>query len=807
MNYISRPLRRAILDASQKVVIVEGARAVGKTRMAQKELEPLGFSYYTLADNATYEIAQANPDFWIASIGHPAIIDEAQRIKGLTLAVKEYVDKQEAPGIYFILTGSASIGKAGLDGQDPLTRRCQRFVLNPLTQREIIGNRSNLVDDLWEGNFDLKFKGELSETQLATQLTLGGFPYYVSEGTLGKLNGIGHQIRSDLKSVLGDTLLPGERLDQAIASAILDRLLSLPGDILNMSSIGKELGCDNRTVERYVSIFDNRFLIRYLPNLKQLPQKQNFTRSKIHPVDVSFSVATLKEAGRDVFADRSLLGKILESYVVSQVVPDAQWSVHKADCYYWREAGRSPKEVDLVLLSNNELVALEVKASTSFSLSDFSGLRALADDPRFRFGYLVYMGEKVARVSEKLWAIPLSALWEQAAFLHEAPGAREKSNSTKQPAPETMSQNGDSTLMDANLFLSYCHADNDHLDNAMVELAEALTEEYEFQFGTRLQVFIDSKSLQWGDDWQAEIDKNIEETHFLIPCVTPRYLRSPACREEFLQFVSRAKQSMRCRILSLLWQNSTSQEPDQVLGLIKSYQFEDVSSLRDLTPRDREYKKVVRRLAERLHTVISENEALSALDQAPAAHSASIDAETEEEEGLAEKLDRVVEKTPEFGQAVDDLKENFSNIAETFNELPFPNNGAGGYTKWGVSLAQRTKSDLERMNGNLDDINTIWADCFDLMASFVRLGRDTGQDVSSVLPTLYSLRASTSNAFDMEEAESITKMLPLFSSRLKPLARGLKRLIDTFRDVEKMTEDLITEAEALSTHLRGDSNA
>lgn len=803
MEYISRPLRNAILNASQKVVIVEGARAVGKTRMARKELEPLGFSYYSLADSATYELAQTNPDFWIASIDHPAIIDEAQRIKGLTLAVKEYVDGQEAPGIYFILTGSASIGKAGLDGQDPLTRRSQRFTLSPLTQREIIGNSSNLVDDLWKGKLNLKFKGALSETQLATQLTIGGFPYYVNEGATGNLGNIGHQVRSDLKSVLGDTLLPGERLDQAIASAILNRLLSLPGDILNMSSIGNALGCDNRTVERYVSIFDNRFLIRYLPNLRQLPQKQNFTRSKIHPVDVSFSVAALQEAGRNAFEDRPLLGKLLESYVVSQVVPDAQWAAHRAECYYWREPGKSPKEVDLVLLNGNELVGIEVKASPSFSLNDFSGLRTLAEDPRFRYGYLVYMGEKIIRISEKLWAIPLSALWEPAAFTRDT---QKKTAKTVVRNSSVTYSNEEPALMDANLFLSYCHADNDHLDNAMVQFAEALAKEYEFQFGTQLQVFVDSKSLRWGDNWQAEIDRNIEETHFLIPCVTPRYIRSAVCREELLQFANRANQSKQCRILSLIWQDPGNQSPDQVLNLINAHQYENVSQFRDLTPHDKEYKKIVRRLAEQLHAIIAENELHSEAGNSQTSQATETESD-EEEEGLAEKLDRVLEKTPRFSQAVEELKADFSNVAEAFNELPFPNNGSGGYTKWGISLAQRTKLDLEHMNHDLDEINTIWADCFDLMGSFIRLGRDTGQDISSILPTLYSLRSSTSGAFDEEEAESITRTLPLLSSRLKPLARGLKRVLDTFRDVEEMTNSLIAEAESLVARTNGGEQA
>ena len=69
----------------KKVVIVEDTRC-RETRMAQKELEPSGFSCYTLADSATYEIAQANPDLRIAPIAHPAIIDEASASRASILA-------------------------------------------------------------------------------------------------------------------------------------------------------------------------------------------------------------------------------------------------------------------------------------------------------------------------------------------------------------------------------------------------------------------------------------------------------------------------------------------------------------------------------------------------------------------------------------------------------------------------------------------------------------------------------------------------------------------------------------------------
>lgn len=601
MSYMHRSLRHAVLNTSSKVVIVEGARAVGKTSMARNEFVPTGYSYYTLADESTYELAKTDPGFWVESINHPAIIDEAQRVQGLTLALKEYVDQQEEPGIYFILTGSASIGKAGLDGQDPLTRRSQRFTLSPLTQREIIGNSSNLVDDLWKGDWNTRFESDLSAEQLAMQLKIGGFPYYVDESLAGQVNDIGNQVRSDLKSILGDTLLPDERLDQIIANAILKRLLCLPGDILNMSSVGKAVNCDNRTVERYMSIFDNRFLIRCLPNLKQMPQKQIFTRAKIHPVDVSFSVEALRESGVDPLEDRSFFGKILESYVVAQVVPDAQWANHRATSYYWREAGREPREVDLVLCHNNELIGIEVKAATSFSLDDFEGLRALGKDSRFRFGYLVYTGQKIVRVSEKLWAIPLDALWSPLAANRERiKNANQeiiKVQEGAQPEQEPMA-------VVANVFLSYYHADNAHLDNAMVILAEEIAKEYEFQFGMELKIYFDREFLKGKNDEQVEIDRTIGKPQVFIPCITPRYLQSEACREVFMQFLKTAKRNNQCRILSLIWQPPNSQQPDQVYDTVQKMQVENVAILRDLSPSDKKYKKVVRHLVAEIHKVI-----------------------------------------------------------------------------------------------------------------------------------------------------------------------------------------------------------
>ena len=422
-NYIPRPLADAVLHARRKTVILEGARAVGKTMMARRQLAPAGFAYETLADANTYELARADPRGWLEGLRLPVIIDEAQRIGDLPLEVKEIADALPAGGIRFLLTGSAIINRGGLDGQDPLARRVQRFVMSPLTQREMRGIGASLVDDLWDGEPDTGFDVGVSRDGLYGLMAAGGFPEY-ADGYAQYEDWEREKLVADnIRAVLGDTILPVERLDVVMAETILARLLCVPGGIMNASALGDLLALDRRTVERYVGVFMRRFLVHALPNIRTAPNRQVFTRAKIHPVDTSLSVQTMLARGRDPMVSPADYGNLLESFVVNQIVPAVQWSHTHPDCFYWREPGSHPKEVDLVMSRRDRLVGVEVKSSSKVTREDFRGLAELARDPRFHRGYLVYTGSRVMKWPNGLWALPVTALWKREAFARAAAGA------------------------------------------------------------------------------------------------------------------------------------------------------------------------------------------------------------------------------------------------------------------------------------------------------------------------------------------------------------------------------------------------
>ena len=476
MSYIPRPLGARIVTAHSNVVVLEGARAVGKTMLAKKEIVPYGYEYVTLADDATYQLAKTDISTWVRNLPKPVIIDEAQRIEALPLAVKEVVDELGATRSshgtpQFILTGSASLNRKGLDGQNPLTRRARNFELYPLTQREIhLTSSKSIVDLLWNAQPNLKYQSSMDAKEISVLLTKGGFPRYALNNIVSSSE-LSHLVKSDIDNTLGDALLPGEKIDIAIANAILKSLFALPGNILNVSRMASELGRDGRTIERYIDIFERRFLIRKLPNLALQAHKQTQSRPKVHPIDSSFSIEEFKQAGKDIFGDdRTLLGSVLESYVVSQIVPEAQWSSRFPEAFYWRQAGKQPKEVDLVLLNNNELIGIEVKAASNVRPADFDGLNALSEDPRFIRGFLVYTGKKIIRHRDNIWAIPLEALWSNDAFEDAAKPRLSAAAITQTHAEEETSL----TTVDASLFLSYRHSDNDYLDGAITQLVEEI---------------------------------------------------------------------------------------------------------------------------------------------------------------------------------------------------------------------------------------------------------------------------------------------------------------------------------------------
>lgn len=804
--YVQRSLVSSILSCRTKVAIIEGARAVGKTSLAHNELESRGFAYYTLAEQETYNYASRNLSEWVNGLKLPAIIDEAQRIPDLPLAVKERVDRLPNASLQIVLTGSASINRKGLEGQDPLARRSRRYILHPLTRREIAHNPDSIVDDLWEGLIDQSFQSNMSRKDLYDLIALGGFPQYAlgTEFTSPRERYL--SIKDDIDGVLGDTILPGEQLDKTIAHAVLRSLLGIPGGILKVSRISNELGYDSRTISRYIGIFERRFLIHSLPNLRLAAHKQNVAHSKIHPVDTSFSCELLSESGKDPLSEPALFGGIFESFVVNQLVAAAQWSRHLPNSFYWRESGSKPNEVDLVLVSGQELVGIEVKAASSIDASDFKGLRALSSDPRFKRGFVIYTGGTIVREAHNLWALPVSALWEKGVLLK--PSEKTSPEQVQRAVTLPSVKPSSDQPFDARLFLSYRHEDNEYLDGAIIRLADDIAREYKFQSGSSgLEVFVDTRSISWGEEWRSALGSAVDATTFIMPAVTPGYLSSQACREELQAFVSRGEDLANGHVLSLIWQEyhstpAAAQNPS-IVETIERYQYRDVSDLRDVDSTDRAYKERVRELAEEIRkAVLADADRMSGT---LATSKVQPDDETDEPIGLIDRVSNLGDSLNIFKTSFESTALELSNIQIAINAHPAPQTGnVDALRSWCEGIERDTKAHVSSMREKLADSRKAWSDVCDTTKALIRataVMKAGGQplDISDLRMQLTATRAQLDQIGDLEQQLTPLKMLTVLSPRLRFLSDGLHELVNTVVDMRASLDDLIFQADHSET--------
>lgn len=108
MSYIHRELERKFLAMSSafKVVMVTGARQVGKSTMLRK-LAGENRTYVSMDDRRARELACKDPALFFQMYRPPILIDEAQKAPELFEQIKLICDASDEKGLFW-LTGSQS---------------------------------------------------------------------------------------------------------------------------------------------------------------------------------------------------------------------------------------------------------------------------------------------------------------------------------------------------------------------------------------------------------------------------------------------------------------------------------------------------------------------------------------------------------------------------------------------------------------------------------------------------------------------------------------------------------------------------
>jgi len=405
----ARNAQRLVLEAlaDTRVVFVAGARQVGKSTLAREmSRHRHAVEELSLDSRVTREAALADPEGFVAGLSGPVFIDEIQRAPDLLLAIKDVVDRDLTPG-RFLLTGSANVLTAR-KVKDALTGRMETIPLWPLAQNEIRGTSANFVDALFAGEPPRVAAARVGRGAFAEMVAAGGYPEARLRSGRRRSRWFASYLDTTLDRDLRD-ISDARKLDEV--PRLLRLLASQAANVLSYRAIAAKLDLTHDTVREYIGLLQTVFLVRLLPAWRPGIGARESHAPKVYLVDSGLLAHLLGADEHRVAADDQVTGKVLENFVVIEVLKHADWAGVDTTAYHYRQRD---DEVDLVLESRSgEIVAIEVKAAASVGRKDLRAMEKLRDGrgERFKAGVVVCTSAQTIPLGERLWAVPISGLW------------------------------------------------------------------------------------------------------------------------------------------------------------------------------------------------------------------------------------------------------------------------------------------------------------------------------------------------------------------------------------------------------------
>jgi uncharacterized protein len=415
---IPRRLQPIVVEMleSFRVVHLAGARQTGKTTLVRDLLPVTGGSNVTLDDEALLLRARDDAAGFLASLERPARIDEFQRAgEGLLLAVKAAADLDRRRG-QVLLTGSAGSLSAGRS-IETLAGRVGRALLWPLSQGEQRSEIEVFINrlarpDQWPppGVWRAPVRSEV-----LAALSQGGYPEVVTEAMSARARSRWFEAYSD-ETIDREAVRPiVERTPGPELRRFLRVLAARGGRELVLSETARDAGVSRTTATRYLALLEALFLVHIQPAWATNATTRAKRAPKVHLVDSGLAASLLGLGERELGSldgDREL-GFLLESFVVTELRKQAGWSDRSVDVLHFRD--RNGPEVDIIVeeRTTGSIAGVEVKASMTPRVEHAKHLVLLRErlGASFTVGVVLHLGSSVLPLGDRIWAMPIPALW------------------------------------------------------------------------------------------------------------------------------------------------------------------------------------------------------------------------------------------------------------------------------------------------------------------------------------------------------------------------------------------------------------
>jgi len=398
-RHLAEPLRRAV--EVHPVVVLTGARQVGKSTLLREEQPFRQWRYITLDDMDLLDQARRDPAaLWAGA--DAVVIDEVQRAPQILSEVKRRVDERRRR-VRFVLSGSANLLMMS-QVSESLAGRVAILSLLPMTPREEAGlPRSGVLERLLRGEVEFDAEPQAPSGALADRLIRGQVPPVLDlpdlDSAIQWWDGfVSTYLERDLRQLSQVESLPDYR-------RVMRALALRSGQMVNQTEVARDVGVSQATVHRYLGLPETTMVLTRLPAFAVNRTKRLIKTPKVYWTDPG--MASLLAGHHQPAALRASreLGGLFETLVLLGLRSAAEMLTPRAVVHYWRTT--TGKEVDFVLEHGRSLLALEIKLTDRPRYSDLAGLRVFLEEyPECQAGILVHTGRQSYRMDEKIIAVP-----------------------------------------------------------------------------------------------------------------------------------------------------------------------------------------------------------------------------------------------------------------------------------------------------------------------------------------------------------------------------------------------------------------
>jgi uncharacterized protein len=363
---INRRLLKETLEVASefKIVCVTGPRQAGKTTLCKQAFPDK--PYINLENPDLLLVAMQEPRKFLTQFPNGAILDEVQNVPALFSYLQEIVDAKGTSN-QFILSGSN----------------------NFLMQENISQSLAGRVAYIELLPFSLK---ELEESPIEIRMQqrmLEGFYPDVATGKNSHKrwheNYIKTYVERDVRQIrnIGNIFLFHKFLKICAGRA---------GQLVNYSSIAKDIGLDVKTIDSWLSVLESSYLIFRLQPLHPNFNKRVIKSPKLYFYDTGVLCSLLAIHTIEELKKSPYYGAIFENFLVSETQKNRKNKDCLGELYFFRDS--IGNEVDLVIEKHNSYLPIEIKSSIKFSKDQLKNLKWFQKTFRQEGGILLHAGKE-----------------------------------------------------------------------------------------------------------------------------------------------------------------------------------------------------------------------------------------------------------------------------------------------------------------------------------------------------------------------------------------------------------------------------